>query len=174
MSDQEHALLLALFEKYQSAMLLKARRYVRAEADVQDLLSENLLRLIPHLKTIQVLEEHQQYAYVMSAVKHTAISMFRRKENANLLLSQLERIEVPAPDEQAAQSLTMVDLWETILQVLSTLPPAQQQVFLLHYKMELSIDEIAELLHLSPNLVRAHLSRGRRKLQKYLKENDAL
>ena len=60
---------------------------------------------------------------------------------------------------------------DAVLQAVHKLPPDFREVVLLHYYQELTIEQIAEALHISKGTAASRLSRGRDKVKQALKED---
>jgi RNA polymerase sigma-70 factor (ECF subfamily) len=60
----------------------------------------------------------------------------------------------------------------TVMDALRQLPPNQRAAIVLHYRLDLSVRQIAEALGIAPATVRVHLHRGRNRLRELLKETD--
>lgn len=63
------------------------------------------------------------------------------------------------------------DLW-TVLEALGQLSPNQRAAIVLHYRLDLSVRQISDVLRIAPATVRVHLHRGRNRLREVLKETE--
>jgi RNA polymerase sigma-70 factor (ECF subfamily) len=101
-------------------------------------------------------------AWIRRVTYNLAVSRRRRlarEARALLRLGQPEPELPPAlPEHQG--------VWDTV----ATLPKQQRAVVALHYLEDLSLEEIAEVLDLSPSTVRVHLHRARKTLRDRLDE----
>ena len=59
-----------------------------------------------------------------------------------------------------------------VLEALTRLPPNQRAAIVLHYRLDLSVRQIADALGIAPATVRVHLHRGRNRLRLLLREDD--
>jgi RNA polymerase sigma-70 factor, ECF subfamily len=65
---------------------------------------------------------------------------------------------------------TAIGLWMQVRR----LPLRQQQAVVLHYRLDLSVEDVAGLMELSPGTVRTHLARARQTLRRSLEgDRDA-
>ena len=71
---------------------------------------------------------------------------------------------VPGPE--AAEEL------RPVLDALNQLPPNQRAAMVLHYRLDLSVRQIADALSITPATVKVHLHRGRKRLRELLEEED--
>jgi RNA polymerase sigma factor (sigma-70 family) len=98
-------------------------------------------------------------AWVRRVVSNLSVSRFRRRTAEMKALTRLagfrnETTELPALPQEAE------DFWSNVRK----LPKRQAQAIALHYLEDLPVVEIAEILECSPNTVKVHLHKGRKKL----------
>ena len=76
----------------------------------------------------------------------------------------------PAPPDEERDPDTTIGLWMEVRR----LPRRQQQAVVLHYRLDLPVEDVAELMELSAGTVRTHLARARHALRRSLEgEPDA-
>lgn len=75
---------------------------------------------------------------------------------------------IPGPDD-------IGDMMEkqAMAQAVNKLPQVFREIILLHYYQGMAINEMAELLGVAEGTVASRLSRGRKKLEEILKEDEA-
>jgi RNA polymerase sigma-70 factor (ECF subfamily) len=98
-------------------------------------------------------------AWVRRVVSNLSVSRFRKRTTEMKALTRLagfrnETSVLPALPSEAEE------FWATVRK----LPKRQAQVIALHYLDDLPVTEIAEILECSPNTVKVHLHKGRKKL----------
>lgn len=59
-----------------------------------------------------------------------------------------------------------------VLEALTRLPPNQRAAIVLHYRIDLSVRQIADALEIAPATVKVHLHRGRNRLRQLLQEDE--
>jgi RNA polymerase sigma-70 factor, ECF subfamily len=64
-------------------------------------------------------------------------------------------------DAAAERAFAAVERTTDLAAALAALPPRQRDVLTLHYRLDLPVEQIAEVLDLRPGTVRSALSRGR-------------
>lgn len=99
----------------------------------------------------------QPAAWVRRVVANKAVSTFRRRQAEARALTRwwlLDRTEVP--------DLSGIDpdFWRAV----RSLPKRQAQVITLFYLEDLAVDDVANVLDVSPGTVKQHLHRGRETL----------
>lgn len=98
-------------------------------------------------------------AWVRRVVSNLSVSRFRRRATEMKALTRLagfrnETTVLPTLPSEAEE------FWSHVRK----LPKRQAQAIALHYLEDLPVVEIAEILECSPNTVKVHLFKGRRKL----------
>jgi RNA polymerase sigma-70 factor, ECF subfamily len=88
-------------------------------------------------------------------VTSTAVNVARRA------LRRRPELDPPDPDMEPDAS---IELWSEVRR----LPLRQQQAVILHYRLELSVEEVARLMDLRAGTVRTHLTRARHSLRRSL------
>lgn len=84
-----------------------------------------------------------------------------------------ERYEIPA-EIQGENPFDLIDVKESVTEVIQKLPLKYREVILLYYYQEHTVKEISEMLHLKESNVQQRLKRGREKLKTELKEEVQL
>ena len=100
-----------------------------------------------------------------------------RRVTINLALSHRKRLanEAKARLRLAITPTTLPPIaaeHEPVWQAVAALPRNQRAAVALHYLEDRSIEEIADILDISPSTARVHLHRGRQKLRDQLPEFD--
>jgi RNA polymerase sigma factor (sigma-70 family) len=98
-------------------------------------------------------------AWVRRVVSNLSVSRFRKRPNELMTLTCLagfrdERSTLPELPSEAEE------FWSHVRK----LPKRQAQVIALHYLEDRPVNEFAEILECTPNTVKVHLHKGRRKL----------
>lgn len=79
------------------------------------------------------------------------------------------RLEPPIDDVPIEEPIEV----RPVLDALGQLPPNQRAAMIMHYRLDLSVREIARALSISPATVKVHLHRGRNRLREILGDDDA-
>lgn len=121
-------------------------RLLRDRDDAEDAAAEALARAAMHWRRVG--EMPHRDAWVQRVAANVAIDQLRRRRHA------------PAP---AAEVVDLADPLVGRLEVadlLRGLPARQREVLALRYLLDLSIDEVAAALGLTPNSVKTHTARA--------------
>jgi RNA polymerase sigma-70 factor (sigma-E family) len=161
--DDGDTLVSALFVAEGARLVSLARFFVEDRTAAEDLVQEAFIRLSRSAHRIR--DPERAAAYLRSIVINLA-----RDHNRRGLVSLRHR--PPAiPDEPSAEETAAAR--ESRLEVVTALhdlPRRQRDCVALRYYLELSVEDIARTLGLSPNSVKTHLQRGLRSLAITLEE----
>lgn len=107
------------------------------------------------------------HAWIRIAVRHAYYDQQKKRRRYRGIESQ------PPPVSCLDDSLNSWEGWQWVQQNLSRLPPAQREVFEL-ILLELSTQEIADLLGKTPDAVRQNLAHARRRLKANLGQDHEI
>lgn len=157
-----------LLERYQHMALNIARRMVGQEELARELVQEAFLAA--YLSLAQLREDGRFRNWLYSIVLNTCRSYVRGQNHSayslealvggaqgDLLVSSDTWLD---PEEEAEER----ELHEQVLQAVQELAPGERIATLLFYYAQLSVREIATLLHISETAVKSRLFQARKKL----------
>jgi len=104
-------------------------------------------------------------AYAMSAVRNRCLDYARSPHNRNHQL--IETLDA-AHEQTPYESLEQTDMVAFVRKLINRLPQQQQMVIRLRDVEGYELEEIAEILKMNANTVRANLSRARQKVREEL------
>ncbi|HVB73896.1 MAG TPA: sigma-70 family RNA polymerase sigma factor [Ktedonobacteraceae bacterium] len=160
-----------LVERYKDAVQNLAYRMLSNVTEAEDVTQEVFVRAYTQLATYK--PAHKFSTWLLSIASHLAIDQLRRRRFLALPLEDVPFLEwvadLGAGPEQSALEGEQQDEIQTFLQ---RLPGKYRAVILLRYWYDLSYDEIALALKLTPALVKARLHRARELLARYMKEKN--
>jgi RNA polymerase sigma factor (sigma-70 family) len=161
-----------LVERYKEAVHNLAYRMLGNLSEVEDVTQEAFVRAYMQLGTYK--PTHKFSTWLLSIASHLAIDQLRRRRFlANSLedVPFLERIiDLGSNPEQSALDGEQQD---EIQRYLQRLPAKYRAVIVLRYWYDLSYEEIAGALKLTPALVKARLHRARELLARYMQQDHA-
>jgi len=166
--DGDQQAFAALVEKYKDPVFNVAYRMLGNATEAEDVAQESFVRAYTQIRTYK--DTHRFSTWLLSIASHLSIDQLRRRRFLALPLENAPFLEwiadLGAGPEQAALA---VEASDEMQQVLSALPPKYRAVLVLRYWQDLSYDEIAEMLQLTPALVKARLHRARELVARILK-----
>jgi RNA polymerase sigma-70 factor, ECF subfamily len=159
-----------LIERYKDAVQNLAYRMLSNVTEAEDVTQEVFVRAYTQLATYK--PTHKFSTWLLSIASHLAIDQLRRRRFLALPLEDVPFLEWMADlgvgPEQSALAGEQHDEIQAYLQRLHS---KYRSVIVLRYWYDLSYDEIAAALNLTPALVKARLHRARELLARYMREN---
>lgn len=157
-----------LVEKYKDSVFNVAYRMLGNASEAEDVAQETFVRSYTQLRTYK--DTHRFSTWLLSIASHLSIDQLRRRRFLALPLENVPLLEWIAdaslgPEESALA----VETSDEMQRVLSVLPAKYRAVLVLRYWHDLSYEEIADALHLTPPLVKARLHRARELVARAMK-----
>ena len=163
-----------LIHPYERSVYVMALSYMRNEADAEDVAQEAIVRAFRKLSSFRA--ESKFSTWLISITINEARTRLRRQ-----VLIRMESLD-QLPDEDKGLSPALLRDWreipseaverdevrKLIQQAVDQLPDIYREVFLLRDVEELTINEAAEVLHISIPSVKIRLHRAHMMLQKQL------
>lgn len=159
-----------VWENAKGLMYRTAYEILRNRTDAEDALMDAMARIVKHEEKFAGLECNNMRALAVIYVRNTAIDLYNRNAKQPLPVDEFpgDSAEIPSPEEEVIGDDTAARLLRTI----EKMPPSYRDVLLLAGKYDMSISEIAEVLHLGNGTVRTRLSRARAILKESMKKNE--
>lgn len=158
-----------LVERYKDAVQNLAYRMLGNVTEAEDVTQESFVRAYTQLATYK--PAHKFSTWLLSIASHLAIDQLRRRRFLALPLEDVPFLEwivdAGTSPEQSALQGEQQDEIQTYLQ---RLPYKYRMVIVLRYWYDLSYEEIAKMLDLTPALVKARLHRARELLARYMQQ----
>jgi RNA polymerase sigma-70 factor (ECF subfamily) len=150
----------SLVEKYKDPVYNVAYRMLGNPTEAEDVAQETFVRAYTQLRTYK--EAHRFSTWLLSIASHLSIDQLRRRRFLALPLENVPFLDWIAdlavgPEQAAVQGETSDEMQGLLQQ----LPPKYRAVLILRYWHDLSYEEIASALRLTPALVKARLHRAR-------------
>jgi RNA polymerase sigma-70 factor, ECF subfamily len=152
-----------------------ALRITGNAADAEDVRQQTLMKAFAHFD--QFRDGFRLAAWITQIAANESISLLRRRRDAQILAwedlgaphAEAPRAEPPSRKENPEQIYARVEKRRILAQALSELEPSLRSVCLLRDVENLSTEETAQQLGLTPQTVRTRLFRGRLKLRERLR-----
>ncbi len=156
-------LVAALFRAEGARLVSLARFFVDDKTAAEDLVQEAFIRLSRSSHRIN--DRERSAAYLRSIVINLA-----RDHNRRGLVSLRHRPPAVLDEPSAEDTAAARQARHEVVAALRALPRRQRDCVALRYYLELSVDQIAATVGVSPNSVKTHLQRGLRALAISLEE----
>jgi RNA polymerase sigma-70 factor (family 1) len=158
----------ALYHAYSPHVFQVAMLYTRQDIDLaEEFVQEVFIRVWEKRSTLAGVVQGEDFFFILARnlifdhFKKTAREAQRKK---------LWLAEPGAPDQSAGQSLDARETQALLSQAIAALPPQQRRVYTLAKEQELTMEQIAAQLEISPYTVRTHLKLATRFIRGYVRE----
>ena len=145
------AMVTDLHDAHGAALYDFARHLGLSDEQAADALQEAILRLWRELQRGTFIE--RPLAWLYRTLYRLAMEQHRWRDRLSLLLPRLAPHRTDYAGPESSDRLTV---WAAV----DGLPPRQRHVLYLHYVSDLTFDQIAEVVGISPSATRTHASRG--------------
>ncbi len=149
------ALVAELFEQEAAALVRLARLFTDDRNAAEDLVQEAFIRL--HHATDRIEDRTRAAAYLRSIVLNLARDHNRR---GLMSLRHFEALTPEASPDALDDRIVLDEQQAAVIDALHALSPQQRDCLVLRFYLELSEQEAAETLGISPNSVKTHCRRG--------------
>lgn len=161
-----------IYRRHGAMMMQIAMGILHQPQDAEDAVQNSILAIARHMDVIGEVSGYRTISYVRTVVKHAAIDIYRKKQKGPLsyeeiLLEQTDSFDM----EQAVCDGEQV---RRVIQEIQSLEESYREVLSLFYLNEMSPREIADVLHRPYNTVRSQINRGKKILQRSLREGGVL
>jgi len=147
------ALVVRLFEEEGQSLVRLVRLFVDDRNAAEDIVQEGFIRLARAADRIK--DPAKAAPYLRSIVLNLA-----RDQNRRGLVSLRHHLPFDPARASTEDQIVLRDDQSEVIEALRDLPYRQRDCLVLRYYKELGIDDIAEMLGISRNSVKTHLSRG--------------
>ncbi len=153
-----------LYYQYRGLMYTRANEIVQNSETAEDVVHEAFIKIAKNMHMIQNVLPERRKALIMRILENAAIDVYRKnkKEYDAVIPVDLEQ----AMDELSEEGNDVMNIACAMLKM----PLSYQQIFYLKYAHGYSNKEIAQLLGMTVSNIEKQLSRGKKKLNAYLKE----
>ncbi|MBI1183366.1 sigma-70 family RNA polymerase sigma factor [bacterium] len=158
-----------LYEHYARRLYAHIRRYVNHHHDADDILQNVMVKVWRGLHNFR--GDAQLATWLYRIASNESISFINsRKKQAMQSLNEHE--EATENQLAAAYNLDGEKLMAQLMEAIAQLPEKQRQVFEMRYFMELSYQQIADLLQTSVGALKASYHHAAKKIQEYFANHD--
>ncbi|HXO75055.1 MAG TPA: RNA polymerase sigma-70 factor [Puia sp.] len=144
-----------LYRRHWEPMFLNAARVLSSREDGRDVVQEVFISLWDRRRTLNV--TGSVLAYLQTSIKYMAIRFIRKNITRRDYLSRLTRAETEASAADGEERVQLKEIQHVITHAVEHMPTKMREVYLLSREEQLSHNEIAEQLGISPETVKKHI-----------------
>ncbi|MCW3463677.1 RNA polymerase sigma factor [Chitinophaga nivalis] len=169
-ADGDEAAFTELFMRYHQKLYGFMLRLNGSPDTAEDTVQDVFLKLWKERDKLSGIHHFSSYLFRMA--QNHAINAFRKMARATLL--PVDETLHPPVAPAALEQVEFKALRERVQEIVTALPPQQQQVYLLNREKGLKHEEIARLLQISPSTVNKHLVQALRTIRTRLGDHTDL
>ncbi len=151
-----------LYLRYAARLHVVCRRYAGNADDAADLLQDAFLKAFDKMAGFHFSGEGSLYAWLRRLTVNLALDRIRKKRLVRIPLQELPESDLPDPPDEAVSAIPM----ETMLEMVSSLPPERRAVFNLYCMEGWSHREIAKALGITEKGSAAILHQARTQIKR--------
>ncbi len=160
-TEEEKSLFEILYREHRQSMYALAYSILEQEEASEDVVHTVFVRITGKMETLQKLGENARKNYLLSAVKHVAVDIKRKRKRHPVISIE----EVP---EEILAVYDIPDEGKAIIKEILNLPDTYREILQYKYVYECDNKEIANVLGIKEATIRKRLERARDLLRKRL------
>ena len=164
----EHAFRL-IYEKYHDDLFQLAYRRTRSKDDSKDILQDLFISFWNNIDSIEVTDNIAAYFYV--ALRHRIFNYYEKQSVRLHHILQQPLDPVPSEDLILA-GIRAKEIQACVSAAVQAMPEKMKEIYRLAKEQQLTMQEIAALLQLSPQTVKNQLHLAMERIRSQLRRND--
>ena len=172
----DRAFMQEVYQQNERLMYAIALKYASNTQDCEDIVHDTVERLCKNIIKIKGLSNSALRAYVVYAVRNTAINFRKHQATINRHIQQLSDDDLSSEYDQPESIIERIeDLQEkrtSLTKVWMQLTDAEQELLYRKYVLDQTTEELAGIFQCSRDSIRMRLSRARRKSLRLMKGED--
>ena len=169
----DRAFMQEVYQQNERLMYAIALKYASNTQDCEDIVHDTVERLCKNIIKIKGLSNSALRAYVVYAVRNTAINFRKHQATINRHIQQLSDDDLSNEYDQPESIIERIeDLQEKrtrLTKVWTQLTDAEQELLYRKYVLDQTTEELAGIFQCSRDSIRMRLSRARRKSLRLMK-----
>lgn len=169
----DRAFMQEVYQQNERLMYAIALKYASNTQDCEDIVHDTVERLCKNIIKIKGLSNSALRAYVVYAVRNTAINFRKHQATINRHIQQLSDDDLSSEYDQPESIIERIeDLQEkrtSLTKVWMQLTDAEQELLYRKYVLDQTTEELAGIFQCSRDSIRMRLSRARRKSLRLMK-----
>ena len=152
-------------------MCYEARKYFSRTEDVEDIVSDAVVKLVDKVDLLQELDEHKRIPYAVTTVRHLALHALQHESYFQMVSFDALEVYLSTPSGDATEAKILGEQRnKRLYEILSSLPVDDRLLLEEKYILHWSDAEIAKTLSIRPDSVRMRITRAKRRVAKALTE----
>ena len=169
----DRAFMQKVYQQNERLMYAIALKYASNTQDCEDIVHDTVEKLCKNIAKIKELPNSALRAYVVYAVRNTAINFRKHQSTINRHIQQLSGDDSDSEYDQPESIIERIeDLQEKrtrLTKVWTQLTDAEQELLYRKYVLDQTTEELAGIFQCSRDSIRMRLSRARRKSLRLMK-----
>lgn len=169
----DRAFMQEVYQQNERLMYAIALKYASNTQDCEDIVHDTVERLCKNIIKIKGLSNSALRAYVVYAVRNTAINFRKHQATINRHIQQLSDDDLSSEYDQPESIIERIeDLQEkrtSLTKVWMRLTDAEQELLYRKYVLDQTTEELSGIFQCSRDSIRMRLSRARRKSLRLMK-----
>lgn len=169
----DRAFMQEVYQQNERLMYAIALKYASNTQDCEDIVHDTVEKLCKNIAKIKELPNSALRAYVVYAVRNTAINFRKHQSTINRHIQQLSGDDSSSEYDQPESIIERIeDLQEKrtrLTKVWTQLTDAEQELLYRKYVLDQTTEELAGIFQCSRDSIRMRLSRARRKSLRLMK-----
>lgn len=169
----DRAFMQEVYQQNERLMYAIALKYASNTQDCEDIVHDTVEKLCKNIAKIKELPNSALRAYVVYAVRNTAINFRKHQSTINRHIQQLSGDDSSSEYDQPESIIERIeDLQEkrtSLTKVWMQLTDAEQELLYRKYVLDQTTEELAGIFQCSRDSIRMRLSRARRKSLRLMK-----
>ena len=169
----DRAFMQEVYQQYERLMYAIALKYASNTQDCEDIVHDTVEKLCKNIAKIKELPNSALRAYVVYAVRNTAINFRKHQSTINRHIQQLSGDDSNSEYDQPESIIERIeDLQEKrtrLTKVWTQLTDAEQELLYRKYVLDQTTEELSGIFQCSRDSIRMRLSRARRKSLRLMK-----
>ena len=161
-----------IYERYQHFCWYVANQQLGDAHLAEDAVQEAFLALTRHLDKVEDVDSPRTKKFLLTIVKSKAIDILRQRKGGELPAKEMET-ELPDSGRDLLDQYITKENYNHLISCILELDEAYRVVFECKYVHQMSDQEIAQLLNITPKLANVRFYRARKKLQEMLEKEVA-
>lgn len=172
LNDDDRAFMLDLYKNYYGLVRKTVFSITHSVEDIEDLIDDAFIKLMGKISLLRTFNCCKTTSYIVYTARSVSINYIKHKKVENRRMYYIENMDTTEDlfnlENESEARLIRQEEMELLSDAISRLPQEQKDLLYFKYMLEMSDQDIAEILGIAPNSVRQYLTRARRNARKLM------